>query len=283
MAANNVTPAFRNWLKQGTNMKLATDSAVTRIIHEGITDMDSLIDFDKDSIEALPRACARSIAAIEADEDNEIAAEPAVNGANISSASVHRLIVAADAARYYRDIGRQRTIARMNYNNVLAGFKVDFEAYRVLKKQDAPEIPTVNDKDKDKKVIKWVPLFEDAMSRTFGAKGPLRYVIRQSEAVPNEDLDPLLVHSHHGESGSLLEELVRRLPHTGPTFRDDNKTVFMAISKAVQGTSVESTIKSFSRAKNGRGAFFALITNHAGDVKYRSIVKARNHLLSNVK
>ena len=61
----------------------------------------------------------------------------------------------------------------MHYNNVLAGFKIDYEAYRVLKKQDASDVPLTSDKDKDKKVIKWLPLFDDAMSRTFGTKGLL--------------------------------------------------------------------------------------------------------------
>jgi hypothetical protein len=55
------------------------------------------------------------------------------------------------------------------------------------------------------------------------------------------------------------------------------------ISKAVAGTSIESTIKSFSRQKDGRGAYKALVANHAGDKKYRAIVKARMNLLQNVK
>lgn len=99
------TAAFRSWLKQSTNMKLNSNSAVTRILHEGITDLDSLIDFDKDSIEALPKACSRGIDEIEADEANEIEAEDAVPAGNISIASVHRLIVASNAARYYKNIG----------------------------------------------------------------------------------------------------------------------------------------------------------------------------------
>ena len=55
------------------------------------------------------------------------------------------------------------------------------------------------------------------------------------------------------------------------------------ISKAVAGTSVESTIKSFSQHEDGRAAFLALIANHSGDTKYRAIVKARNNLLQNIK
>jgi hypothetical protein len=171
----------------------------------------------------------------------------------------------------------------MHYGNVLTGFKTDYEAYSLLKKQDEPDAPVVNDKDKEKKIIKWMPLFEDALSCTFGSKGPLIYVLRENADVPSEDDDPLDLNSHYGQSGSMIEELIKRLPHSGPIFKDDNKTVFMMISKAVAGTSVESTIKSFSRQKDGRGAYKALVANHAGDEKYRAIVKSRMNLLQNVK
>ena len=265
-------------------MKLVTNVTVNRVVAEGLIDMVSLMDFDKDSIEALPKACVRAIPAVEADPGNEIVAAQAVAAGNVSIASVQRLIVAADCARFYRDVGRTPTIARMNYANILVNFKTDFEAYTNLKRQDAPDIPLVNDKDREKKIIKWVPLFKDVMSRTFGVKGPLMYVLRDVAAVPDDDDDPLADGAYYGAAaGSLLEELVRRLPHTGPTYRDDNKTVYMAIATAVAGTSVETTIKSFSRAKDGRAAFLALIANHAGDIKYRSIVKSRMNMLTNVK
>jgi hypothetical protein len=58
----------------------------------------------------------------------------------------------------------------------------------------------------------------------------------------------------------------------------------MAISKACAGTSVESTIKSFSRRRDGRGAYFAFMANHAGDNKYsRLIVKTKMNILTNTK
>ena len=171
----------------------------------------------------------------------------------------------------------------MHYNNVLKGFKDDYEAYALLIKPDSPEAPVVNDKDKEKRVIKWIPLFEDCLSRTFGSKGPLIYVLREDAAVPSVADDPLEAGAHYGASGSLLEELIKRLPHTGSIFKDDNKTVFMMISKAVAGTTIESTIKSFSRQKDGRGAFQAIVANHAGDTKYRAVAKARMNLLQNIK
>ena len=52
-----VTLAFKAWLKANSNMKLSSDAAVTRLTYEGITNMESLIDFDKKSIESLPNTC----------------------------------------------------------------------------------------------------------------------------------------------------------------------------------------------------------------------------------
>ena len=85
-----------------------------------------------------------------------------------------------------------------------------------------------------------------------------------------------------------MDELIARLPHSthnvpNPTYKMDNKTVFIKIEQAVRGTSVASTVNIFSRTKDGRGAFFALISNHAGDTKYRSISKKRLNLLQNIK
>ena len=57
----------------------------------------------------------------------------------------------------------------------------------------------------------------------------------------------------------------------------------MKIEEAVRNTSCASTVKSFSRTKNGRGAFLALASNHAGDEKYRIIAKKRINFLQNVK
>ena len=54
------------------------------------------------------------------------------------------------------------------------------------------------------------------------------------------------------------------------------------ISKAVDGTSVESAIKSYSRRKDGWAALLVLIENHTGDTKYRAIVKYRSKLLHNI-
>ena len=57
----------------------------------------------------------------------------------------------------------------------------------------------------------------------------------------------------------------------------------MKIEETSRGTSVKSTIKSFSRRKDGRGTFQDLIGNHAGKGNHRVMSKKRLNLLQNIK
>ena len=139
-------------------MKLSSDASVNRVIHEGITDFTSLIDFDNDTILHLPKVCKEPIAAIPADPANNITATAEVPGANVSSITVKRLLVACRAAKYYDSINRGMTTSTMHYTNILSNFKIEFEAYEALKKKGcAPDIPRINDKDGDHKIIRWTP------------------------------------------------------------------------------------------------------------------------------
>ena len=245
----NTSATFRTWLKGNPNMKLSSDASVLRLTHEGITTLDSLTDFDDKAIKLLPKVCKDGIDAIVADAPNGIAAEPAVNGANISSISVQRLIVAADAAHYYQAIGRTPTTTNMHYTNVLKDFKLEWEAFQAVKKEDFPKVPRINDRDGDRKVIRWVPIFLNMLENTHGARGPLLYVLREDQDVPLEADDPLEPDAYYSASGSLITELIARLPHTGPIFKSNNAAVYMKIEEAARGTSCESTTKAFSRRK----------------------------------
>ena len=108
-----VTIAFKAWLKANSNIKLSSDAAVTRLTYEGITNMESLIDFDKMSIESLPNTCKERIPEIAEDLVNGVQAEQMIPGANISSICVRRLIVASNAVRYYTAIDRAPNTTNM--------------------------------------------------------------------------------------------------------------------------------------------------------------------------
>jgi len=190
--------------------------------------------------------CKEPIAAIPADPVNNTTAEAEVPGASVSSITTQPLLVACKAAKYYDSISRGMTTGKMHYTNVLSNFKIEFEAYEALKKEDAPDIPKISDKGGDRKIIRWAPIFLDCIEHHFGAKGPLRYVLRDNSAVKTEQEDPLVAHvtanlaqniqvvqgTYYGESGSLVEELIARLPHNGPIFKNDNATVFQKVEEA---------------------------------------------------
>ena len=79
-----------------------------------------------------------------------------------------------------------------------------------------------------------------------GSYEPLSYTLRENIEVltPWELTQPEIILIR---SGSLQEELVARLPHSGPIYYKDNKTVYLK-KEAVRGTSVKSTIKSFQKS-----------------------------------
>jgi len=104
-------------------MKISSDASVNRMIHEGITDFTSLIDFDKDTNVYLPKVCKESIAAIPADPANKITATAEIPGANVSSITVQRLLVACRATKYYDSINRGMTTGTMHSTNILSNFK----------------------------------------------------------------------------------------------------------------------------------------------------------------
>ena len=117
---------------------MSSDAAVTRITYEGITNFSSLCDFDKKGIESLPATCKERIPAIQEDLPNGVTAELEIAGANISSILIRRLIVACNAAKYYTAVGRALDLSNMQYTQVLTPFKLEWDSYMELRKEDAP-------------------------------------------------------------------------------------------------------------------------------------------------
>ena len=63
-----------------------------------------------------------------------ITVENAVPGMNISTISIHQLVVATNAVKYYTTIRQVPDFENMHYVNVLGGFNIDYDAYVLLKK-----------------------------------------------------------------------------------------------------------------------------------------------------
>ena len=51
----------------------------------------------------------------------------------------------------------------LHYTQVLSDFKVEWEDYEKLQDADEPTAPKINDREAERKVIKWVPIFMDVI------------------------------------------------------------------------------------------------------------------------
>ena len=233
---------------------------------EGIDTADDLAEFDKTSIEAVAHNLRRPAAG-----------NPLVFGAK----SQKRLIIACDLVRFYETVGRPLTVANLQWNTVMKNFEIQYSAIKEKKKEDAPDTPKIT---KGLNVMKWSESFQDYLFRCIGSRLiPLAYVIRGEEVV-----DPVLPNLEIGQPhssvyGSVEAELIARASHGHPLFRDDNAAVYFKMEEATRGTSFAASIKPFQRAKNGRGAYLAIVSQHAGDDKWNAEITKQDSLLHNQK
>ena len=81
----------------------------------------------------------------------------------LSDKSKKRIIVAAEAARFYTQFGRPLTPVNMNWKT-LANFELQWDALKELKKQDDPEVPKLEKGS----IIKWIESFKLHYSNVVG-------------------------------------------------------------------------------------------------------------------
>jgi hypothetical protein len=96
-----------------------------------------------------------------------------------------------------------------------------------------------------------------------------------------EDLDPLQAGKPYGSTGAIVDELIARLSHDDPLYKSDNATVYAMLEEATRGTVYASTVKPYSRRKDGRMAWFAMVSSHAGNDKWEQLQKDRSRFLMN--
>jgi hypothetical protein len=262
-----------------------------RLAQEGLTTIDDFADFKSDQLDSAYKNMRTSIpgvaAVLETFDDNGnviipgVAAVPAIPPVLVSAKCKLRLEVASIAFHYYDSINRDPTPASMNYTNVLKDFYVEFEAIISLSKEQKPDVPLLH---KNSTPLKWIESFKDCLFNTYGIrKAPLLYIIRDKSETPTEADDPLTPGFAYGLSGSVLNELIKRLDHSDPLYKSDNATVYSMLEEATRGTVYASTIKPFSRKKNGRGAWLSMISSHAGTEKWEQLFKDRSKFLMNTK
>ena len=269
---------------------------------EGLETVQDLIDFKQDELKVAFRNARTGIpgtpailavAAVPAvvQNGNVIQAAvpaiagvpgiPAIHPVPIPARSTMRLLIASVAFHYYRDTGRSMTPANMHFNNVLRDFYVEWLALETMADNDAPTLPLLS---KNNPPLKWCESFKQYLYAKFGVrKVPLLYVIRENEDVTPEAEDTLLEGKAYGESGSLLSDLIARLSHDSPLYKSDNATLYTLLEEATRNSTYAPTIKPYARTKNGRSAWFAILTSHVGIDKWEKIERVNSSWLMNTK
>jgi hypothetical protein len=253
------------------------NATVVQLAQEGITTVDSLVDFDKATIEQIAANLRRPAGRIPdpnpgAAIGGTIATPPFVFGAK----SQQRLVHAANLVRFYTTVGRSITAVNLQWNPTLKNFSEQWKALEDKKKDDEPEVPKIN---KALPIIRWTEAFADYAHRCCGTRtAPLAYVIRPEAATPMIGAQaPGAPHST--EHGLVEAELIARASHGHPLFREDNSAVYYKLEEATRGTSYAASIKPFQRTKNGRAAWLALSSQYAGKDKWEAEIKRHEQLM----
>lgn len=271
---NQQTNAFFQELAQ---MGIPAPTQERLSTNENIQSVESLVDFNKDAFTDIASNLRKPGGTMPDPNDPNVrvAQTPFI----ISAMSLQKLQVAAVAASYYKTIGRDLTHVNMHYTNVLKDFYMQWKALEEKKKEDEPKVPIVS---KGLPITKWTDTFNDFCWKVIGARNiPLAYVIRDRvEVEPNPP--PLAAgKSYSASSGSVEVELVERASHDHALFRSDNAKIYSFIEEAVRSSQYNASIKPFQRDKDGRRAYKALVSQHAGKDKWEAELRIQEDRVMN--
>ena len=251
-----------NFFQQNAQMDIPA-ATVAQLVNEGISTVDDLMDFDKDSLEQVA---------------NNLRRLPGGAAAfTFGAKSLKRLIIACDLIRYYETVGRNVTAANLQWTPIMRNFGEQWKALMDRKEEDEPDTPVIS---KELPVMQWVESFRDYLQRCIGVRNiPLVYVIRPDVAVPNPITGQAPNQPYTDEHGSIEEDLIARASHTHGLYKDDNASVYYRLEEATRSTPYADTIKPFQRCKDGRAAFESLSNQYAGVDKWELELKKQDRLL----
>ena len=150
-------------------------------------------------------------------------------------------------------------------------FLVNFRKAASTKTGKEDELPTINMKDwaRTKEMI------TTHFTEIFGQEGvPLAYLLRDDAAVPAEADDP---QANYDEDH--IQELITRAPHTGTSYRSDNRTFLRFLKKMCADTPAYTHISSIKN--DGRRAWLKLMQVYLGPQHTQNQATIYEHKLQN--
>lgn len=232
---------------------------------EGIREPEDLVNFTDEEIDTVERSCRRP---------------PGGVALQFGAQSGKRLKMAAKLVRFYELIGRPITAANIQWDPHMRAFKVAIDNLEAMKKLPMPDVPTLTGTT----VMKWTRTFIANLEQCVGPRMvPLSYVIREESAVDAACPRLALEQPYSTEHGSVQADMIARASHTGEAYNIDNAAVFYKLEIATQGTSKNTTLDPYRRRKNGRDAFFALVSTHAGKDRWQQLITENEKILHDNK
>ena len=196
-----------------------------------------------------------------------------------TSKSEERLRAASNIVKYYNLVGREPTADNMMWDPVIKIFKKHWDDLKKQQVKDAPEVPKIS---KSLPIITWITIFKDFLFRVVGTNNiPLSYIVRDDEDVPNPIPELMDGKPYSEQYGSVMNEMVALATHDHEGFVWDNHAVFGYLEEATRSTTYADILSPYRSQRDGKGAFRALITHHAGEEKWDKEVMRLTHLLVN--
>jgi hypothetical protein len=260
-------------------MKFRSADKANAVMTEGLDTYAAFLDFTKDDIKTLCNSIRKPGGMI----NGEGGADAVVNnGMHVPAIAETRLAWATYAAKYYHMIGRPINSQTMAWNYI--------QYFNSLKEERENHTPPDSMQKLSPKIsiMKWINLFEEHLSSVLGVrKVPLQYIIRDDVVpVPIND-DPLPAGDgsppYATRYDSFHDEMVARTSHNHPGYKADNKHVFNLLNDGLAGTGYVSSIQPFSRRKNGREAYKALVLHNLGSAKWDKVAEEADRRLTKVE
>jgi hypothetical protein len=195
-------------------------------------------------------------------------------GVFVSTRAEMNLKTSCYMARHYARTSRVLDAAALTEATIF-----EFKQYKESEKEYKEPTDPMKLKGPDK-ILDFIDEWPEQLALYNGQDGrPLSYVIRDNVVVPPALTDPAfgIVNTVYGQP---RDEISARAAHGTPQYQIDNAKVFEMLNEAI-GTHkhVKTWIKSFAKARNGRGAWLAFKANYCGSSELEAIEAAAEKAL----
>ena len=247
---------YNSWLREDIGFN--SNVRVTHVRGLGLDNFERLLDFDREDIKTLCNAARKEAPPFQ-----------------ISVVIEKYLKNAVFAAKIYRMIGRTLTREAFTVPR-LRKFQALYDSLK-SHKDTTSDVTKIS---KTFKIDKALDSFPTLLRDRLGIRYiPLSYVIRADDQ--RKPLSALAPGEIHGvETESIYDELINSSLLEGEEYLEDRAAVYNILSDMIAESTHTSSLKGFMRARDGRGAFQALVTHNLGQSQWDKIISRAESVMT---